>query len=145
MDLPVVRYSTAKSYVQSIVMIDRSPDRNTLEGRFATVLPMSMLAGFALELYFKAWLLEVGRPPKEVKEYGHRLTDLYADVRKEGLPDIHLLDDLVSKLGGHEDYTFRYIEERSTVASIIWDAAIQVFIELDNVVDAKLSAGAARG
>ena len=59
MNQAIYRYLTAKGYFQSVVMIARSPRRDTEEARVSTIPPMSMLAGFALELYFKAWLLRV--------------------------------------------------------------------------------------
>ncbi len=105
-----------------------------------------MLAGFALELYFKAWLLEVGRPPDEVKAYGHQINDLYAEVIKEGLPVVNLLGQLVGALSkghGRPDFTFRYIEEGSEVANIKWDVVFEIFEKLDKAVDAKIGATAA--
>lgn len=99
-----------------------------------------MLTGFALELYFKAWLLGSGRSSKEVRVYGHRINDLFAEVTKEGLPAIHGLDELVDAFGkNHEDFTFRYIDESKQVSLIDWENAFIVLNDLDNAVDAKVA------
>tara|TARA_R110001606_G_scaffold56231_1_gene136413 strand:- start:16 stop:306 length:291 start_codon:yes stop_codon:yes gene_type:complete len=85
MDEAINRYHTAKGYFQSTIMIFKSPERNSSQRELLTLLSMSLLVGFALELYFKAWLLACGRPSEEVKGLGHRLADLYVEAKGEAL------------------------------------------------------------
>jgi len=140
------RYHTAKGYFQSAIMICRSPERHNEHREMLTILPMSMLLGFALELYFKSWLLASGRTSKKVRAFGHRVGDLYADAKAEMLPTIRFLDELVDALSqGHEDYTFRYIDDGDEVKNINWEIAFAVLNELDKVVDAKAGASAKYG
>ena len=140
------RYHTAKSYFQSSIMIERSPERNSEARKTMTLLPMSMLVGFALELYFKAWLLAAGRPSLEVQRYGHRMKELYAEARKDGLPLIPKLDEMVAAVSaGHEDFSFRYIKDGKTVNTINWEAAFLPLDELDTVVDRRVGASASCG
>jgi hypothetical protein len=140
------RYHTAKSYFQSAIMICRSPERNTEAREILTILPMSTLAGFALELYFKAWLLSSGYPSPKVRAYGHRVNKLYAEAKIAGLSPIDRLDELVDSLSkGHEDFTFRYIDDGDEVRKLNWELAFTVLHNLDRVVDAKVGASASYG
>lgn len=140
------RYSTAKGFFQSSIMIFRSPERNSPSREVLTILSINMLQGFAIELYFKAWLLAANYSSKSVRAYGHKVEKLYADAKKEGLPSTPFLDDLVAALSkGHEDYTFRYIDEGDTIANVHWERAFKVLDDLDTVVDAKIGASASHG
>lgn len=140
------RYHTAKGYFQSAIMICRSPERNNEARKTLTILSMSMLTGFALELYFKAWLLASGHSSPKVRAYNHGMNELYADAKIEGLPSINQLDGLVDALSkGHEDFTYRYINDGDQVNNIIWETAFQVLNNLDDVVDAKVGASALYG
>jgi len=142
----VNRYHIAKGYFQSVFMILRSPDRNSEKREMLTLLSMSLLAGFALELYFKAWLLASGRPSRQVRAYGHKIRELYAEAKAEGLPATTGLSELVDALAtGHQDFTFRYLNDGDVVQNIRWSVAVQVLDKLDNVVDAKVGASASYG
>ena len=124
-------------------MIATSPLRSDESKVVLTVLPMNMLIGFALELYFKAWLLDAGRPSAKVKALSHEITALHNEARIEGLPLIPLLDQLVEALSpGHEDFTHRYINSGDEVSLIKWPLAFAALQDLDTAVDAKIGASA---
>jgi hypothetical protein len=142
----VHRYHTAKGYFQSALMVYTSPDRNSSARKDLTLLSINMLTAFALELYFKAWLLEAGIASAKVKAYGHKVDELYVDSKANGLPKIHLLDELVVALSdGHKDFTFRYMNDGDEIDNVNWEVAFKVFDQLDNIVDAKIGASALVG
>lgn len=131
----VSRFAAARGYLEAIKMICTSPHMNS-EGRVVyTILPLNMLAGFALELYFKSWLLLKGRPSKEVRAYGHKVGTLFSAARNHGLPDVDKLDQVVESLGpGHEDFTYRYINSGDEISLIKWELAIPALDSLDDIV-----------
>lgn len=140
------RYTAAKGYFQSGVIILRSPDR-TPERAPITLLSLCMLTAFSLELYYKAWLLASGKPSTEVKAYGHRLDDLLHSCVEHGLPVQPELGKLTGNLmEGHKDFTYRYMEEGGVVKfPPDWDHAFAVLGWLDTVVDEMVGASAAHG
>lgn len=142
-----LRYIAAKNYFQSAFMLYRSPDRATGGREVITILPLCMLTAFALELYFKAWLLDSKEPSKVVKAYGHRLTDLVQSCITHDLPYQPELLKLVGQvMEGHGDYTYRYLEADGVVSfPPDWDHAFKVIEWLDTVVDEKVGASAAYG
>lgn len=142
----VNRYHTAKGYFQSAIMISRSPHRKGEDREMLTILSMAMLSGFALELYFKAWLIGAGEDSAVVRKFGHRLTDLFAAARAKGLPAVAQLDELVAALSpGHEDFTFRCIDDGDEVPKLKWELVFAVLDDLDTRVDAKVGASASVG
>lgn len=134
------RFMTAYGYLEAIRLIREHPNVSEEQVVF-TVLPLNMLAGFALELLFKAWLLEAGVPSLTVIRFGHRIADLFAETERLGLPKIDNLDALVAALGpGHGDFTFRYIDSGTLVDIIVWPNVMPVFEALKEVVEAKIAA-----
>ena len=137
------RFATARQYIEAIKMICTSPHIDSEQRVAMTVLPLNMLAGFALEIYFKAWLLAAGRDSKTVKAFGHKVTELYGEALGEDLPDVAQLPELVQALGeGHEDFTYRYIDSGATVNLIRWEYAIAVLDALDDIVEFRVVAAA---
>lgn len=142
-DLAIHRYTTARGYVITLHLVQvgkgaLGPDaaEKLLPG---TILAMSQLAGFALELYGKAWLLGHGLDPETVRKYNHNITKIYEDAEKHGM----VLSDNIRQLiaafvSGHKDFTFRYIEAEVSVNTINWQIAFAVFSELDQIVDEKV-------
>lgn len=125
-----------------IVLSDHYKDQNVV----TTILPLHMLAGFALELYLKAWLLQAGRSSKEVKNYRHDIKTLYDHAKMDGLPAIEKLQELKDHFAGpHSDFTYRYIEPGSQMNDTNWTVAFRVFDELNREVDTFLGASAAHG
>src|SRR5688500_5428466 len=115
-----MRYTTAKGYVQACKMIVLSAHyKGAYKG--SVMLPLHMLAGFAAELYLKAWLLHAGVASTDVKNYGHKLTELFTDASKAGLPAILQLDKVISHLAGpHSDFTYRYIMPGDQLTDTNW-------------------------
>lgn len=147
------RYHTAKGYFQSCMMITRSPDRNDEPRKYLTLLSMMMLTGFSVELYLKAWMLqkkrEEGIPDVEaselVRKYGHNIRRLFKDCSETGL-DVLGVDELVDVLAqGHQDYTYRYMNEGDKIIVPGWVQAFQTLDRLDNVVDEMVGASASQG
>lgn len=140
----MARYSTAKGYLQSCKIITQADPRGP--GSPDTILGSSMLAAFALELYFKAWLLGSGRASSEVRSFGHRMGDLYEACLSASLPRVTRLSDLVGLFAGpHQDFTFRYISPRDEIVIPNWPVAYGVFEELDAEVDRLIGASASFG
>jgi hypothetical protein len=112
----------------------------------AVILPLHMLAAFALELYLKSWLLGVGKTSGEVKKYGHDIQRLYDDATRYGLPNIDQLQDLVGHLAGpHEGFTYRYIDSKDRIENTNWPVAFNVLYQLDCEVDKSIGASASHG
>lgn len=140
------RYVTAKGYKEAAKHVFVSPHLDTEERRTSVILPLNMLTGFALELYFKSWLLAAGRPSDKVRGFGHKVGSLFNEVLSEGMPAISQLDEVVNALAsGHEDFTFRYLESGDQINLINWEPAFQALDQLDAAVDAKIGASAAKG
>lgn len=143
-DEAILRYSTAKGYVQACVMIFRSEHYQT--HAIATILPLHMLAAFALELYFKAWLLKAGIASKIVREYGHGLNSLYFQAVTFGLPVIERLEETKGHFAGpHSDFTYRYMNPGDEMGNTNWPVAFKVLYELDFAVDTFIGASASHG
>jgi hypothetical protein len=129
------RYSTARGYLEAAKMIFLSEHH---EGHRVVLaaLPLHMLVSFALELYFKAWLLKFGVPSDDVQKFGHRLADLYTAAKTAGLPDVASLDDVVKLFAGPRgDFTLRYIGEKDNVRVAAWTVVFPILDQLDVVVD----------
>lgn len=141
----VMRYVTAKGYIQSAKMITLS-EHYKKEYITTSILSIHLLGGFALELYYKSWLLGSGVSSKEVRNFRHDIKSLHdAAVGKE-LPSINGLIPLKDHLAGpHADFTFRYIEDGATVRNTNWPVAFQVFYQLDVTVDSHVGASASQG
>lgn len=131
------RAGTAKAYVEASKMIYMSPHAGP--NTAPTVMPMNMLVGFALELYFKSWLLSHGESSGKVQSYGHAIGKLYFDASLKGLPVIPRLSEIVSLLSaGHKDFTFRYSEPGDSVETLNWGPTFEVLDQLGDCVIAAL-------
>src|SRR3569832_623825 len=114
------RYSTAKGYLEAAKMIFLSEHH---EGHRVVLaaLPLHMLVSFAMELYFKAWLLKFGVPSADVRKFGHRLADLHTAAKTANLPAIPSLDDVVRLFAGPQaDFTYHYIGKKDNVHVAAW-------------------------
>ena len=144
-DEAILRYSTAKGYIQAckmIVLSDHYKDQNVV----ATILPLHMLGGFALELYLKAWLLGSGRSSKDVRGYGHDIKNLYDDAKTDGLREIDKLKEMKDHFADpHSDFTYRYIGPGDQMDNTNWPSAFRAFDELDREVDGYLGASSSYG
>jgi hypothetical protein len=139
------RYITAKSYMEACKLIQTS---SHYEGSriIQSVLPLHMLLGFSLELFFKAWLLGKGEGSSEVRAFGHRLAELFSASQASDLPNIAGLGSLVSLVAApHEDFTYRYIGDGATVTTANWPVVLTVLDDLDVAVDTLLGASVSRG
>ncbi|WP_131800226.1 hypothetical protein [Methylobacterium indicum] len=147
-DEAVVRYATAKEYVEAIKLIITSPHYIGKHMMIA-VRPTHLLAGFATELYLKAWLLADGVSSKDVQKHGHKLLDLHADAVARGFSTNSGIDALVSNLaephGQNKDYVFRYTHTDAKITPLAWDYALIVFDSLDVIVDAHVGASVSYG
>ena len=143
LNLAIHRYATARGYVTTLHLIQVGKGALGPEAAetllTSTILGMSQLAGFALELYGKSWLLGHGLNAETVRKYGHNITKIYEDAQGLGLviPDrvVELIEAFVA---GHKDFTFRYPEDGVEVKNIVWSAAFAAFAELDTIVDDKV-------
>ena len=136
-------YVTAKGFKEAISMVHAHPHAAANPG--LVFLPVQTLLGFALELYFKAWL-EGPRCDEDTlrKNYGHNLTALFADCVTEGLPNIPRLDETVRQTAeGHADYTYRYFKSTKTYKAMGMMTVFEVLDALDTAVDTKVGASAA--
>ena len=137
------RYSTAKGYLEAAKMIFLSEHH---EGHRVVLaaLPLHMLVSFAMELYFKAWLLKFGVPSADVRKFGHRLADLHTAAKTANLPAIPSLDDVVRLFAGPQaDFTYRYIGEKDDVRVAAWTVVFPILDQLDAAVDRFVGATAA--
>jgi hypothetical protein len=147
------RYATAKGFFQSAIMIHRSPDRFGRE--IITIQPVCMLVGFSLEIYFKAFLLACEVKSNDVRRFGHKIRNLFEVSLENGLLeaidcccsfDAHLRRIIETVGPGHEDFTFRYIEEGATLHyPLNWEKTFSVLDALDWLVDNKVGASVAHG
>jgi hypothetical protein len=138
-------YITAKGFKEAIKMVHDHPHAAANPGLI--FLPIQTLLGFALELYFKAWL--EGAELDEValrKNYGHNLTKLFADCLAESLPTIPGLNETVAQTeASHGDYTYRYFKRSKTYKAMGMMTVFVVLDSLDEVVDQKLGASTSIG
>lgn len=138
-------YVTAKGFKEAIKMVHSHP--GAASNPALIFLPVQTLVGFALELYFKAWLEGPGRDENILrKTYGHNLTKLFNDCATEGLPVIPRLDETVEQTeGAHADYTYRYFKRTKTYRAMGMMTVLTVLDALDEAVDKKVGASASLG
>jgi len=144
---PILTYSTAKSYVQSAYVMMASEHRFAAPEDSTFVLGFHMLAGFAAELYLKAYLAHKGHTEKELKGQGvrHNLKALLALAKADGFSSASAerLVDLLSD--NHESFEFRYMKSTSTYTARSLNAVFEDFSHLDNFVDTEVGASASKG
>lgn len=142
------RYVTAKQYMNAIEVLDTSPHYNS-SNIVLKILPVHLLLGFSLELYFKAWLLGDGMPPGEVRRFGHEIKSLFEECIDRGMSDIPQLEGLVDLAEqGHtrdNNFTFRYFDSRRQYLVMNWHQDRQILSSLDTIVDEKVGASASHG
>ncbi|MGN6123885.1 MAG: hypothetical protein ACTHOJ_13115 [Sphingomonas oligoaromativorans] len=129
------RYLTALGYVEAAKINCLGPGGILGPRNAIMTLPVNMLAGFALELYFKAFLLFSGLNSKVVRGYGHHLRDLFDVAKSMEMPAINGLDKLVDDLAeGHEDFISRYVDSGDAIRTADWKVAFSIFERLHDVV-----------
>lgn len=141
-----MRYATAKEYVEAVKLVLTSPhyrDRHVM----MAIRPTHLLAGFALELYLKAWLLADGEA--EQGAHGHKLLTLYENALGRGFSNDDRIRELIGHIaephGQNRDYVYRYTAEGAEIKPLIWDAVLPIIDQIDNLVDAKVGASAHHG
>jgi hypothetical protein len=108
-------YAVAKGYVQSAYAMMSNPHRMQLEDDTSLFLAFHMLCGFALELYFKAFLVKKGYSEERLKkrDVGHDFVRLRDFCSSEGLFNTGA-DQLVELLDEkHKNFEFRYMKKSS--------------------------------
>ena len=142
------RYATAKEYVEAIKLVLTSPHYKDKHVMIA-IRPTHLLAGFALELYLKAWLPAAGVSSKEVQNYGHKLRDLYSTATVRGFTsdgDIRrLIEHVAEPHGQNQDYMYRYTRNDAEIEPLIWPVVLPIIDKLDNIVDEHVGASANHG
>lgn len=140
------RYAAAKGFLESTKMIHFSPYKNE-QNEINTFLSTHTLIGFALELYFKSWLIETGYGPMIVQKFGHKIDKLHEECIINGLRKIEGLSELVDllKVEHGETYAYRYLDNNHTYSVANWDVCIPVVDELDVAVDQYIGASASKG
>lgn len=138
------RYATARGYLQTVRTIQLSP---IYPGREITfILSMHLLAGFAIELYFKAWLLQAGMPSSEVRKLGHNLARLFHEVAQHNFPNIAQLSEIVGIFAApHKELIYRYLDEGDSIDAANWPIVLAVLSELDIAVDTFTEASTSQG
>ena len=143
----ILTYSTAKGYVQSAYVMMASEYRFAAPEDSTFVLGFHMLAGFAAELYLKAYLSHKGHDDKELREQGvrHNLKALLALAKADGFSSVaaERLVDLLSD--NHESFEFRYMKSTSTYTARSLNEVFEDFSNLDNLVDVAVGASASKG
>ena len=84
-------------------------------------MPFYFLAGFAVELAFKAVILRSGSGEEVLRKLGHRLDDCYLSAQKCGFvpTDKDSTDRMVSGLNRtHRDFSFRYVPDVEVISVI---------------------------
>jgi hypothetical protein len=144
----LTRYATAKEYVETIKLALSSPYYKEKHVNMA-IRPTGLLAGFALELYLKSWLLADGMSSRDVEKFGHKLKSLHESATGRGFitdSEINELVDMVSvPHGQNRDYIYRYTKENADVPLIPWHLVLPIFHKIDAIVDQHVGASASFG
>lgn len=130
----------AHSYLSAIRKLVDAADND--EGIVLSVLPINFLAGFCLELQFKAWLALKGWEEKRIIGLRHRVGQAFEAACAEGLPAISDLESFVNILkAGHESYDFRYLNagvDFGVWGDDRWEWGFNILRELDDEVQQLL-------
>ncbi|UVO55037.1 hypothetical protein [Sphingomonas sp. SUN039] len=92
-----------------------------IAGDQAPAMPFYLLAGFAVELAFKAVILRSGRDESVLRKAGHRLDDCYKLAQESGFQptDRESTDRLVAGLSqSHRELSFRYVPDVEVITVI---------------------------
>ena len=139
-------YAVAKGYVQSLYLILTNPARLQAPDDTSFYPAFGLLAGFAVELYLKAYLIHRGVSTADLRKgaVAHKLAILAAMCKTKGLSDVKL-DWLVRKLGDHHaSYEFRYMKPSSEFYPIDLHRLFKAFSRLDRAVDVAIGASASK-
>jgi hypothetical protein len=144
---PEEPYSVAKGYVQSAYAMMTNPHRLQLPDDITLFMAFHMLCGFAVELYFKAFLVHKSYTEAELRHrhIRHDLVQLRDKCRCKGLYDTgadQLVDLLAEK---HKNFEYRYMKRASEYRTMDLRAIFFAFTCLDRAVDTSIGASAARG
>lgn len=144
---PEEPYAVAKGYVQSAYAIMSNPHRMQLEDDTSFFMAFHMLCGFALELYFKAFLVKKGYSEEQLKkrDVGHDLARLRDLCNSEGFFNTGA-DQLVELLAEkHKNFEFRYMKKSSEYRTADLKAVFSAFSSLDQIIDKIICASTSRG
>ncbi len=140
-------YSVAKGYVQSAYSMMANPHRLQLPDDITLFMAFHMLCGFAVELYFKAFLIHKGYTEAQLRQrdIGHDLVKLRDRCRCEGLYDTggDLLVDLLAEK--HKSFEYRYMKRASEYRTSDVRAIFFAFSCLDRLINTAIGASASRG
>ncbi len=102
-------------------------------------MSVSLLLGFAMELYLKSWLIDMGHD-KELKspKIAHNLNSLLDLTYENGLHHMNDIDLVVKFLNeNHSDYSNRYMK-RGTYKQVPFKVIENVFAIMDVIWTARL-------
>jgi hypothetical protein len=140
-------YSTAKGYVQSAYCIMTNQARYTLLDDSSFFLSFHLLAGFAVELYFKSVLLHLGTPEKTLRSVHlrHHLRGLCEVAQSAGFenPSANFLVDILWEK--HSTFEYRYMKPQAVYFSSNLVTCFNEFSKFDTAVDLVVGASAAHG
>jgi hypothetical protein len=125
-------YATARGYTKMLdIGHQQTPETPGVTANF--LMPKSLLAGFALELYFKAWLRFDGFTGAQLKGLGHNLTKAFERCVKRGLRDGYR--EVVSRFAErHLDLGYRYMDPNGQYNHPNFEAVIKLLWLLDEEV-----------
>lgn len=141
-------YSTAKGYIQAAYLMMGNTARWTeMPNDTPIILSFHLQCGFALELYFKSFLLSRGHTEASLRAAAvrHDLDALLALVREAGVEssDAQYLTDLLHE--GHKSFTYRYMDGSNSYVLAPPKKMFKAFSNLDFVVNGNIGASASMG
>lgn len=106
-----------------------------------------MLAGFAVELYLKAYLLHSGVSAEDLrkKKYGHDLDALAAEAKARGVPTQSYQPLITLLATKHKSFEYRYMKTGENYPAMRLDSFFQRLNDLDVTVDTVIGARASKG
>ena len=143
----ILFYASAKGFFQFVQLGQLIPPRDEAQS-LMFLPPKSMLIGFAVEFYFKAWLSHAGASAETLRgrAYGHNLHRLFEEACKSGLMPRNEYKALVNQFGPqHADLSWRYMKSGGQYPVSNFDYALQLLDQLDDDVDAFVGASASKG
>jgi len=142
---PILKYSTARGYVQSALLLISNPARFQVADDSSFFPAFHMLCGFAVELYLKSFLEFAGLSERDLIRAGHNLFALQTLAHEKGLSDpaiVQLVDYLGEK---HKSLEFRYMKASGRYDYGDLRLVFSTFSTLDNRVDELIGARASYG
>lgn len=141
-DNAIKNYSTARGYVQSIFLIATNERRYQANKDTPFILASMLLAGFAVELYLKAYLQRSGFK-ESIKT--HDLRKLSHLCEKRGLPASKMKDLVDFFYQSHRDGLYRYMRGEHEYEVPKLHILFNLLSDLNNIVDEALGARASYG